>query len=96
MRAVKGASGGETGQDMTTRHIARMAAVTVVLLAVSTAEAATIHVDVANCPGPGDGSVGDPYCSLQTRNTDPQDPVVVANTIIDGGNGVRTTMRTES
>jgi hypothetical protein len=33
------------------------AAVTV--LAVSTAQADTIHVDAANCPGPGDGSVGD-------------------------------------
>ncbi len=35
-----------------------LAAVTV--LAVSTAQAATIHIDVANCPGPGDGSIGDP------------------------------------
>ncbi len=34
-----------------------LAAVTV--LAVSTAQAATIHVDATNCPGPGDGSVGD-------------------------------------
>ncbi len=85
------------------------------VLAVSTAQAATIFVDAANCPGPGDGSVGDPYCSIQdaidnavgtdeivvaagtyfeminflgkaitVRSTDPQDPVVVANTIIDG------------
>ncbi len=37
-----------------------LAAVT--LLAVSTAQADTIYVDVANCPGPGDGSVGNPYC----------------------------------
>jgi len=41
-----------------------LAAVTV--LAVSTAHATTIHVDDDNCPGPGDGSVGDPYCSIQT------------------------------
>ncbi len=40
--------------------------VAVTLLAVSTAQAATIHVDAGNCPGPGDGSVGDPYCSIQT------------------------------
>ena len=33
-----------------------LAAVTV--LAVSTAQAAIIHVDVVNCPG-GDGSIGD-------------------------------------
>ena len=39
-----------------------LAAVTV--LAVSTAQAGTIFVD-ANCPG-GDGSIGDPYCSIQT------------------------------
>ncbi len=41
-----------------------LAAVTV--LAVSTAQAATIHVDIANCPGPGNGSEADPYCSIQT------------------------------
>ncbi len=38
----------------------------VTVLAVSTAQATTIFVDAANCPGPGDGSVGDPYCSIQT------------------------------
>ena len=39
----------------------------VTALAVSTAQAGVvIHVDAANCPGPGDGSVGDPYCSIQT------------------------------
>jgi len=36
----------------------------VTVLAVSTAQAATIHVD-ASCPG-GDGSELDPYCSIQT------------------------------
>jgi hypothetical protein len=42
-----------------------LAAVTV--LAVSTAQAGVvIHVDAANCPGPGSGSVRDPYCSIQT------------------------------
>ena len=86
------------------------------LAVTMTAHAATIYVDAANCPGPGDGSVGDPYCSIQTaignavdtdeiivaqgeyfeninflgkavtlRSTDPLDPVVVANTIINGG-----------
>ena len=49
---------------MTTWHIARMAAA--ILLAVSTAQGATIHVDVANCPGPGSGTRLDPYCSIQT------------------------------
>ncbi len=37
----------------------------VTVLAESTAQAATIHVDV-NCPGPGNGSIRDPYCSIQT------------------------------
>ncbi len=80
MRAVKGASGGETGQDMTTRHNPCVVAATAMLLAVSTAQAATIHVDVANCPGPGDGSVGDPYCSIQTAidNAVDTDEIVVA------------------
>ncbi len=56
MRAVKGGcSGGETGQDMTTRHNACVVAA--ILLCISRTQAATIYVDV-NCPGPGDGSVG--------------------------------------
>ena len=52
----------------------------VAVLAVSTAQAATIHVDVVNCPGPGDGSVGDPYCSIQTAidNAVDTDEIVVA------------------
>ncbi len=80
MRAVKGASGGETGQDMTTRHNACVVAATAMLLAVSTAQAATIHVDDDNCPGPGDGSVGNPYCSIQIAidNAVDTDEIVVA------------------
>ncbi len=50
------------------------------VLAVSTAQSATIFVDAANCPGPGDGSVGDPYCSIQTAidNAVDTDEIVVA------------------
>ena len=50
------------------------------LLAVSTAQAETIHVNVTNCPGPGSGSVGDPYCSIQTAidNAVDTDEIVVA------------------
>ena len=44
-------------------HIKKLLAA-VIVLAVSTAQANTIYVD-ASCPG-GDGSVGDPYCSIQT------------------------------
>jgi hypothetical protein len=55
-----------------------LAAVTV--LAVSTAQADTIYVDVVNCPGPGDGSVGEPYCSIQDaiENAIDMDEVIVA------------------
>ena len=52
----------------------------VTVLAVSTAQADTIYVDVANCPGPGDGTIGDPYCSIQTAidNAVDTDEIVVA------------------
>ncbi len=52
----------------------------VTVLAVSTAQAATIHVDDDNCPGPGDGSELDPYCSVQTAidNAVDTDEIVVA------------------
>ncbi len=78
MRADQGASGGETGQDMNTRHNACV--VVAILLAVSTAQAATIHVDDDNCPGPGSGSERDPYCSIQTAidNAVDTDEIVVA------------------
>ena len=54
-----------------------LAAVTV--LAVATAQADTIYVDV-NCPGPGNGSEAEPYCSIQTAidNAVDTDEVVVA------------------
>ena len=63
---------------MTTRHITRMAAA--ILLAVSTAQGATIFVNDDNCPGPGSGIMGDPYCSIQTAidNAVDTDEVVVA------------------
>jgi len=54
-----------------------IAAVTV--LAVSTAQADTIYVDV-DCPDPGNGSEAEPYCSIQTAidNAVDTDEVVVA------------------
>ena len=50
------------------------------VLAVSTAQAGALFVDDDNCPGPGDGSVGDPYCSIQTAidNAVDTDEIVVA------------------
>jgi hypothetical protein len=64
---------------MTKQSAGMVIAAGAVLVAV-TAQAATIHVDIANCPGPGDGSVRDPYCSIQTAidNTVDTDEVVVA------------------
>ncbi len=54
--------------------------VLVILLAVSSAQADTIYVDDDNCPDPGSGTVGDPYCSIQTAidNAVDTDEVVVA------------------
>ena len=46
--------------------IAACLAAAVAGLAVSPVQAATIHVDAAGCPSPGSGTVGDPYCSIQT------------------------------
>ncbi|MHC4589773.1 MAG: right-handed parallel beta-helix repeat-containing protein, partial [Planctomycetota bacterium] len=40
--------------------------VAVVGLFMSAAQATTIYVDDDNCPGPGDGSELNPYCSIQT------------------------------
>ncbi len=52
----------------------------VTVLAISTAQANTIHVDDDNCPGPGDGSELGPYCSIQTAidNAVDTDEIVVA------------------
>ncbi len=52
----------------------------VIVLAVSTAQADVIHVDDDNCPGPGDGTIGDPYCSIQDAidNAVDTDEIVVA------------------
>jgi hypothetical protein len=46
----------------------------------STAQAGTIYVDDDNCPGPGSGSPGDPYCSIQTAidNAVDTDEIIVA------------------
>ena len=55
--------------------------VLVSVLAITAAvNGTTIHVDATNCPGPGDGSVGDPYCSIQTAidNAVDTDEIVVA------------------
>ena len=53
----------------------------VTALALSTAQAGVvIHVDVANCPAPGNGSEAEPYCSIQTAidNAVDTDEIVVA------------------
>ncbi len=52
----------------------------VTVLAASTARSATIFVDDDNCPGSGNGSEAEPYCSIQTAidNAVDMDEVVVA------------------
>jgi parallel beta-helix repeat protein len=51
-----------------------------VVAVFSSAHADTIYVDDDNCPGPGDGSDGNPYCSIQTAidNAVDTDEIVVA------------------
>ena len=46
----------------------------------SSAHADVLFVDDDNCPGPGSGTVGDPYCSIQTAidNAVDTDEIVVA------------------
>jgi hypothetical protein len=62
---------------MSSRHLLIVA---VVGLFVSAAHADTIYVDADNCPGPGDGSELNPYCSIQTAidNAVDTDEIVVA------------------
>ncbi|MHC4320568.1 MAG: right-handed parallel beta-helix repeat-containing protein, partial [Planctomycetota bacterium] len=54
--------------------------VAVVGLFVSATQAGTLYVDDDNCPGPGDGSELNPYCSIQTAidNAVDTDEIVVA------------------
>jgi hypothetical protein len=47
---------------MSNRHLLTVAVVAVLS---STAYADTIYVDADNCPGPGNGTPADPYCSIQ-------------------------------
>ncbi len=54
-----------------------------VMVLFSTTQAAIIFVDAANCPGPGNGSEAEPYCSIQTAidNAVDTDEIVVAPSI---------------
>ena len=46
--------------------VTAIAVVAALMLASAAAHAQTTwHVDDDNCPGPGDGSIGDPYCLIQ-------------------------------
>ncbi len=60
-------------------HRHRLIVIVVAALSCSV-RADVVFVDSSNCPGPGDGSVGDPYCSIQTAidNAVDTDEVVVA------------------
>ena len=61
-----------------TRHL--IVPAVAVVCSVTAARAATIFVDAANCPGPGNGTAGDPYCTIQTaiNNAVDTDEIVVA------------------
>ena len=61
---------------MSRRHLVIVA----VIGLFSSAQADTIYVDDDNCPGLGSGTVGDPYCSIQTAidNAVDTDEIVVA------------------
>jgi len=51
-----------------------------VAVLASVAQAGTLYVDDDNCPGPGSGTPGDPYCSIQTaiNNAVDTDEILVA------------------
>ena len=58
---------------------------------IAAADGQTIwYVDAANCPGPGDGSQGNPFCKIQdaintaAANATPPDEIVVADGIYTG------------
>jgi parallel beta-helix repeat protein len=66
---------------MNHRRIVNQVAVGAALAVLATAaQADTIYVDDDNCPGPGSGTEGDPYCSIQTAidNAVDTDEIVVA------------------
>ena len=56
MRAVRARPAEKRSNTMSKWQNAGVLAAVVVLLVVSTAQAVIINVDIANCPGPGDGS----------------------------------------
>jgi len=63
------------------RRVVNQVVVGVALAVLASAShAGTIYVDADNCPGPGSGTPGDPYCSIQTAidNAVDFDEIVVA------------------
>jgi hypothetical protein len=68
-----------------------LAAVVAICAFTAVADAQTIwYVSAANCPGPGDGSPGNPFCKIQiaitaaAANASPPDEIVVADGIYTG------------
>ncbi len=47
-------------------HSSGVVGVACAMVLFSTAHADMIFVDAGNCPGPGSGTLVDPYCSIQT------------------------------
>ncbi|MHC4211460.1 MAG: hypothetical protein ACYSWT_17305, partial [Planctomycetota bacterium] len=61
------------------RFVTQLVAGVAAAVLASAEQAGHIYVDDDNCPGPGSGTPGDPYCSIQTaiENAVDRDEIVV-------------------
>ena len=50
---------------MSLRAASGIAFITAIFLSATTDAQTTWHVNIANCPGPGSGTEGDPFCKIQ-------------------------------
>ena len=55
------------------RCVRNWACLVIVSLPLTAFAQQTVHVDDGACPGPGSGTAGDPYCSIQTAICDLRD-----------------------
>ncbi|MHC4383963.1 MAG: right-handed parallel beta-helix repeat-containing protein [Planctomycetota bacterium] len=62
------------------RFVSQVVVGAALVVLTSASQADTIYVDDDNCPGPGSGTEGDPYCSIQTAidNAVDTDEIIVA------------------
>ena len=52
------------------RHVRNWACLAIFFIPLPALAQQTVHVDDDACPGPGSGTAGDPYCSIQTAICD--------------------------